>query len=106
MNHTKRVRERVETLPQTIRDCEACGADESMAIRRSSLNEQFLADDVSLKCMDCWYVRVHGIPFEDPETFEDELSDRGRRVLDFTESDGEPNREQLAALGYIAASNQ
>jgi len=75
-----------------------------MKIRRSSLNKQFKADDVGLKCMECWHYRTHGIPFEDAEEFDTEWTHRDSRVLDFTRENGEPNTENLKALGYIAAS--
>jgi hypothetical protein len=107
MDLKQRVRERVQALPHSIFDCEACETDNSMQIRRSSLNEQFLADDVGLKCMECWHYRTHGIPFNDPDTFQSELQARGTRVLDFTTDEhGQPDTENLKALGYIGASKQ
>lgn len=101
------VRERANALPEAVWDCERCGADDSMAIRRSSLNEQFRADDILLKCMDCWYAASHGVPFTDPAQFEHELDElrEGQRVLDFAWDGDEPTPEEnLAALGYIAGS--
>lgn len=102
-----RVRDRVASLPDSVRDCERCGTAGSMAIRRSSLNESFKADDVLLKCMACWYAATHGIPFTEPERFDHELNDLrgGRRTLDFAIDGPEPSaRENLEALGYLAAS--
>lgn len=104
-----RVRDRVATLPDAVRDCERCGTAGAMAIRRSSLNQQFLADDVLLKCMECWYAATHGIPFDDPDAFDQELEELrgGGRVLDFAVDGDEPTpRENLEALGYIAASKE
>lgn len=75
-----------------------------MQLRRSSLNEQFYADDVGLKCSECRYYATHGIPFSDPEQFEEERSERGGRVVDYTEDNGESVAERLEALGYIAKS--
>lgn len=95
-----RVRERVAALPGQVRDCERCGDTDCMDIRRSSLNEQFYADDVGLKCMTCGYYATHGIPFTDPSRFMDELSERDGRVVDFAR-DGHNPREQLEALGYV-----
>jgi len=103
-----RVRERVTSrLPASVWNCEACGSDDSMRIRRSSLNEQFLAEDTGLKCMNCWHYRTHGIPFEDASVFHEEHGARGGRVVDFTRDEsGEPDKERLRALGYLGASNQ
>lgn len=97
------VRERVATLPDTVWDCERCGSEDSMMIRRSSLNEQFHADDVAFKCMNCWSVVAHGIPFDDPEVFRDEFEKRPSRVHDFATDAAQP-RERLAALGYLSKS--
>lgn len=103
------VRERVADLPDAVRDCERCGGDDAMQLRRSSLNDTFLADDVVLKCKRCRYAATHGIPFDDPETFEWELMDlrNGTRTLDFA-LDGPSNdvADNLAALGYTAAATQ
>lgn len=94
------VRGRAESLPNGVWDCEACGSEDSIQIRRSSLNEQFFADDISFKCMECWHFRTHGVPFDDPDVFGEELSDRDGRVVDFAR-DGNDVRERLAALGYL-----
>lgn len=99
------VRERTASLPQSVWNCERCGNDGSMAIRRSSLNEQFMADDVGLKCMKCWYYATHGIPFDNPEQFHLEMDLRKHRVLDFANQGPSPSvSENLAALGYLAKS--
>jgi len=107
MNPRERVRERVQSLPSSVWDCERCGTAESMQVRRSSLNEQFLADDVGLKCSNCRYYATHGIPFEDASVFHEEHGARGGRVVDFTRDEsGEPDKQRLRALGYLGASNQ
>lgn len=106
MTPKERVRERVNSLPEDVWDCERCNSEDSMQLRRSSLNEQFLADDVGLKCAVCRYYATHGIPFDDPAHFHEERSMRGSRVLDFTRVNGEPDKEQLRALGYLGASKQ
>lgn len=95
------VRERVAGLPDSVRDCPACGGTATMHIRRSSLRAEPCADDVLLKCADCYRAQTHGIPI-DRETYAAELDRRGRRVLDFVD-DGpaETVVENLAALGYI-----
>lgn len=98
--------ERLSELPDSVWDCERCGTDDSMQLRRSSLNKQFMADDVGLKCAECRYYATHGIPFDEPEQFERELADRGKRVVDYTEEDGDPVAERLAALGYTAKATQ
>lgn len=100
-----KVRERAESLPSDVWNCEACGATDSMKIRRSSLNPQFYADDIALKCMECWHFRTHGIPFESPDEFEAERDERDSRVIDFARDGEEPSpKERLAALGYLAKS--
>lgn len=105
MNIKDNVRDRVAELPDAVHDCEACGAEASMQIRRSSLNEQFLADDVGLKCETCRFYRTHGIPFGDADEFNSEWEARSRRVVDFSRDEkGEPDEANLKALGYIAAS--
>lgn len=94
------VRDRVADLPDTVRDCEACGAVDSMQIRRSSLLPGPCADDCTLKCLSCYRTRTHGIPVA-RETLETELEWRDGRTLDFVD-DG-PNatvEANLAALGY------
>lgn len=73
-----------------------------MQLRRSSLNETFMADDVGLKCSECYYYATHGIPFESPEVFRGELDAREGRVRDFTRDNGAMVAERLAALGYTA----
>lgn len=103
------VYDRVESLPPAVRDCERCGSEDSLEIRRSSLNVQVMADDVLLKCLECWFVATHGIPFSDEEAFEHELEDlrEGRRTLDFAFEDGwETPAENLKALGYLAAADK
>lgn len=97
------VRDRVATLPDTVWDCERCGKEDSMVLRRSSLNEQFHADDVSLKCMNCWHVVAHGIPFDDPEAFLSEFEARSGRVYDIA-ADALNRADRLAALGYLSKS--
>ena len=98
-----KVEERVESLPDSVLDCEACGGSGTMQIRRSSLNKQFYADDVLLKCRSCYCVRTHGIAFEDPEQFEEELEHRDSRIIDFARDSHDPS-ETLKALGYIGKS--
>lgn len=101
------VRERVAGLPNAVWDCERCGSAGTMAVRRSSLNTPFKADDVTLKCEHCRRVVTHGIPFEDPGQFARELDTHrnGSRVLDFArEGPAESVSENLAALGYTAAA--
>lgn len=75
-----------------------------MQLRRSSLNEEFMADDIGLKCANCYYYATHGVAFDDPKTFNAELENRGKRVLDFTEAENEPVKERLENLGYLAKS--
>lgn len=94
------VRERVDALPEGVRDCEACGATGEIAIRRSSLRPNPCADDVTLKCMSCYRTRTHGIPV-DRETYEAELDQRDSRTLDFVNDGPSDVEENLAALGYI-----
>ena len=96
-----KVRQRVDSLPHSVRECEVCRG--KMQIRRSSLNEQFYADDVMLKCKECYRIRTHGIPFEHPSDFEEEMSERDSRVLDFARDSHDPS-ETLEALGYIGKS--
>lgn len=101
----QRVRERLNCLPDAVWDCERCESAGSMQLRRSSLNEQFLADDIGLKCERCRYYATHGIPFSDPEQFARELGARDGRVLDVArDGPAESVSENLAALGYTAAS--
>lgn len=105
MNPESRVKERVNSLPDTVLDCERCGGNQTMQIRRSSLNEQFKADDIGLKCSRCRFYATHGVPFEDEKTFDEERLARGRRVLDFTREDGRPTEQRLEALGYLAEAD-
>lgn len=98
MNHILIVRDRVsQNVPTKVRQC--CG--EQMNIRRSSLRDEPCADDVMLKCEHCFRIQTHGIPIE-RGTYESELADRGRRVLDMVD-DGpyESVEDNLKALGYI-----
>lgn len=104
MNHEKRVRDRLTDLSNHIWDCERCKCNGSMQLRRSSLNEEFMADDIGLKCSECYYYATHGVAFNDPKTFRAELADRGKRVLDFTEEENKPVKERLENLGYLAKS--
>lgn len=101
MDHKARVQSRVSSLPDSVFDCERCDTDNAMQIRRSSLNEQFYADDVGLKCSNCRYYATHGIPFETAETFKRERAARNNRVVDFTEEENEQVKERLEALGYL-----
>lgn len=97
------VRQRVNGLPNEAWNCERCGNKGSMQIRRSSLNEQFYADDVGLKCSNCYYYATHGVAFDDPDNFEYELNLRDGRVLDFAREEG-PNDsvvDNLRQLGYL-----
>lgn len=103
----RRVRERLEALPDTVWDCERCGAEAAMQLRRSSLNEQFLADDVGLKCGRCSYYATHGIPFANPEQYALEAGERDGRVLDFaTDGPADSVAANLDALGYTAAAQE
>lgn len=101
MNPKNKVRERVESLPDSVWDCERCESADAMQIRRSSLNTSFYADDVGLKCKHCRYYATHGIPFESPAEFSKELKARDGRVIDFARDTHNPS-ESLAALGYVA----
>lgn len=99
------VRERIDTLPDAVWNCERCDGGDTMQLRRSSLNEQFLADDVGLKCERCSYYATHGIPFEDPELFARETGLRDDRVLDFArDGPADSVAANLEALGYTAAA--
>lgn len=103
MNLIKQVKYRVSQLPDKIWDCERCGEEEGMEIRRSSLNDQFMADDIALKCQECYYFASHGVPFDDPHQFERELEERDSRILDFALGGPKSSAEEnLEALGYIA----
>lgn len=97
------VRERVAELPDGVQDCEGCGGEETMQIRRSSLRPEPCADDVSLKCSECRHVRTHGIPVT-RETYEREMGLRnGSRTLDFVDDGpyGPDVETNLKALGYV-----
>lgn len=94
------VRERVDELPDTVLDCEGCGGDGTMEIRRSSLRDRPCADDVTLKCMSCFAIRTHGIPI-DRDTYERELSQRDGRTLDGVDDGPSDVESNLAALGYV-----
>lgn len=96
--------DRLSRLPDSVWDCERCGEENTMQLRRSSLNEQFFADDVGLKCSVCYYYATHGIAFESSQQFKRELNERDSRVRDYTEEDGDPVKERLEALGYMAKS--
>lgn len=107
MNPKNKVVERVKELPEGVRDCERCGGTNTMQIRRSSLNEGFMADDITLKCEDCYYVATHGVPFDDPVLFKMAMDNRNGRVLDFGSNlEGDKVSENLEALGYIAKSKE
>lgn len=97
------VRERVEQLPDGVWDCEGCGSEDSMAIRRSGMNHSAYANDVILKCMECWRIRTHGIPYESEEQFHKEKELRGQRILDFAKESGVSDdvADNLEALGYV-----
>ena len=86
-------KERVANLPESVKQC--CG--EEMNIRRSSLRENPCADDVTLKCTNCYRIQTHGIPIS-RETYEKELAERDGRTVDAVDID--PNKN-LQALGYI-----
>lgn len=103
MNLKERVKQRVSELSDAILDCEACGEEDSMQLRRSSLNQQFYADDVLLKCSSCYRTRTHGIAFEDPDRFKQEWDSRDGRVIDFARDSYDPS-ETLEALGYVGKS--
>lgn len=95
------VRERVQSLPVTVRNCEGCGEADAMQIRRSSLRPEPCADDVTLKCGTCRMIRTHGIPVT-RRTYETELEWREGRTLDFVDDGPEDSVEaNLEALGYI-----
>jgi len=71
----RRVEERLNDLPDEVWNCERCGSEDSMQLRRSSLNKEFMADDIGLKCMECRYYATHGVPFLAPGVFDAELED-------------------------------
>jgi len=91
---------RVNSLPNAVRDCEACGGEDTMKIRRGSLHDGPCAEDTMLKCIECYAVRTHGIPL-DRETFEAEMARRGSRIVDAVEDGPDSVAENLEALGYI-----
>lgn len=97
--------ERLEQLPTEIWDCERCGCENSMQLRRSSFNESFMADDIGLKCSECYYYATHGVAFDSPEQFETELAARDGRVRDFAREDGDVTKERLESLGYVAKAD-
>lgn len=104
-----RVLERVEQLPDAVWDCERCQTRGSMQIRRSSLNPQFKADDIALKCSECRYFCKHGVPFEDPEGFRKEFAEMRNnvRTVDFAETEHGPEdsvEDNLRHLGYLGAA--
>lgn len=84
---------RVNGLPDAVTEC--CG--QRMKIRRSSLRDEPCADDVLLKCTNCYRVQTHGIPITRQE-YETEMAERGRRIVDMVDRDPRTN---LEALGYI-----
>jgi hypothetical protein len=86
-------KDRVENLPETVRQC--CG--ETMKIRRSSLRDEPCADDVTLKCTNCYRIQTHGIPIN-RDTYESEMDNRGSRTVDAVDRNPKDN---LKALGYI-----
>lgn len=94
------VRDRVGGLPETVQDCEGCGAVESMQIRRSSLRPEPCADDVTLKCGECYRIRTHGIPIT-RAAYEAEMGLRDGRTVDFVDDGPASVTENLRALGYI-----
>lgn len=103
--HT-RVLERLDRLPDAVWDCERCDTNGSMQLRRSSLNDAFLADDIGLKCSWCRFYATHGIPFRDQSEYAREREQRAGRVLDFARDGPRPSvSENLAALGYTAAAD-
>lgn len=93
-------RDRLADLPEGIWDCEACGATDAMQVRRSSLRPEPCADDISLKCAECYHVRPHGVPVT-RESYESEMDERGRRTVDAVDDGPDSVEENLAALGYI-----
>lgn len=103
------VRQRILDYPHHVWDCERCNSDDSMRIRRSTLNS-FGADDILLKCTVCKFAPVHGTEVP-PEQFEEELEDRmemyNRRSIDVNKHSDhidEPNAEVkklLESLGYL-----
>lgn len=96
-----RLKTLASSCPQ-IFDCEVCGSDGTMALRRSSLRPNPCADDVTLKCTRCFHIRTHGIPIA-RATYEAELAQRGgERIYDaVTSGDEEKLHERLSALGYL-----
>lgn len=100
-----RTRERAQSLPDPVWDCERCENEDCMQIRRSSLNEQFYADDIGLKCDPCEYFATHGVSFDNPDRFEEELRERDGRTIDFAR-DGHDPASQLEALGYTAKAKR
>lgn len=98
-------RERAESLPPAVWDCEACRGSETMAIRSSHLNRDVYADDIKFKCMACYHIRVHGVPFTDLEAFEHENERRPGTIVDFATDPEHQAAEQLEALGYTARAD-
>lgn len=92
---------RVAALPDSVRDCEPCGGEGTMAIRRSSLRPEPCADDVLLKYMTCYRVQTHGIPIS-REQYEREMELRGgSRIRDMVDDGPDSVESNLASLGYI-----
>lgn len=97
-------RERADQLPTGVWDCEGCGGEGTMEIRSSHLNRDVYADDIKFKCMNCYMVRRHGVPFEHLDEYEAEKERRPGTVVDFA-TDPEPATERLEALGYLARAD-
>lgn len=103
------VRQRILRYPNDVWDCERCGTEDSMRIRRSTLNN-FKADDILLKCTICKYAPVHGVDIE-PEQYDKEVEERiekyGRRSIDvnthsdFIDAPDDEVKELLHSLGYL-----
>lgn len=102
LQHTNGRLDVLASFHPQILDCEACGSEGTMTLRRSSLRPSPCADDVTLKCTRCFHVRTHGIPITRAQ-YETELVQRGeQRVHDAVMDGGEDGlQERLAALGYL-----
>lgn len=100
-------RDRADALPSAVWECDICGG--RMKLRSSHLNRDVMADDLKFKCMDCWHVRRHGVPFTDPKAFHAEAERRPGTIVDFGLNSGRETpdaAERLEALGYLAKAEE
>lgn len=101
-------RSRAQRLPSGVWDCEVCGGTDSMAVRSSHLNGDVYADDITFKCLDCYHVRTHGVPFEKITEYHEERECRPGTIVDFGMNASERDTaspevaDRLEALGYLA----